>query len=97
MKTTRGFRPSLQPLEGRVVLSFSLPKVLHSIFPFIKDTTRPKPIHGEASVYQHLPAGHAASHDAHTHAHAHPPHVAAHPHAAVARHHATGGRNGRTA
>ena len=43
MKTRRSFRPSLQSLEGRVVLSFSFSRVIHSVFPFIKDTTKSKP------------------------------------------------------
>lgn len=87
MKTTRSFRPAVQPLEGRVVLSFSLSKMMHSVFPFIPDKTRPKVIHSASSVYQQIPGTHATT------THAHPK---AAPHAALARHLATVGPNGRT-
>jgi hypothetical protein len=37
------FRPSVQPLEDRVVLSFSFSKMLHSVFPFVHDSSNKKP------------------------------------------------------
>ena len=36
MKKSRDFRPMLQPLEERVVLSFSFTGLIHSLLPFIK-------------------------------------------------------------
>lgn len=61
MMTRRSFRPSLHPLEGRVVLSFSFPKMLHSVFPFIKDTTKSKP---DPGAVHRLEVRHAGDHAA---------------------------------
>jgi hypothetical protein len=57
------FRPSVCPLEGRVVLSFSFSKVLHSVFPFIHDHSKHKPTakaHHAATVVPHTTAPHVA-------------------------------------
>jgi hypothetical protein len=35
MRKARKFRPTLQPLEERVVLSFSFTSLIHSILPFV--------------------------------------------------------------
>jgi hypothetical protein len=51
MRKPRACCPTLQALEERVVLSLSFSKLLHSLFPFVKDkTTVPHPRHVAAHV-----------------------------------------------
>lgn len=61
------FRPAVDALEGRVVLSFSFAKMFHSVFPFIPDK-------GSKTVVKAHPHR-AISASAH-----HPAHPAATPH-----------------
>jgi hypothetical protein len=59
MRKPRDFRPMLQPLEERVVLSFSFTSLVHSLFPFIK-TNDKKPVvasRGHAPVTRKLVVG----------------------------------------
>ena len=51
MKKSRDFRPMLQPLEERIVLSFSLTGLIHSLLPFIKFPEK-KPV---ATAHTHAP------------------------------------------
>jgi hypothetical protein len=87
MRPRRSFRPGVQTLEGRVVLSFSFSKMLHSIFPFIKDDSAPKKKPAAHVVQVARPPRHtrpAAVHPAqtktHPHAVLHPAHRPAQPH-----------------
>jgi hypothetical protein len=52
MNKTRQFRPTLQPLEERVVLSFSFTSLIHSLFPFIHiaDKKPAAPAHAHTPV-----------------------------------------------
>jgi hypothetical protein len=73
----------VQTLEGRVVLSFSFSKMLHSIFPFIKDDSAPKK--KPAAQVAHAPKDvqmNKATHPARTAA-VHRAQTKPHPHAVV--------------
>lgn len=71
MRRERTFRPSLQPLEGRVVLSLSFSKMFHSVFGIVENhKANPKAHHSLALSSTPQPAGHVpAGHHPRAHPH----------------------------
>lgn len=79
MNAKRPYRPTLEQVEDRIVLSFSFSNFLNSIFPGFHRSKVPKPVShttvvkGTSTAHTHAPAHVPAHNPAH-------PHVSAHPH-----------------